>query len=253
MIKRTLLTAMVCLLAAARAASAHPTTECAPPPSEPVPAPTLQQILDGLVVSGPAIDAGAPQNIALWQNAAGPMTATFVADYTPRADGIWFGMYDADHPGNPAFLLSDVITPADVATVSFNDDGSISVTGGLKPKSLGFDGPFGFFAKNFAPDDSRPSVFLFTEADLNGDGVRAKVFQGNGTTMLKIPGLAPGLFLESQYLIAFETGLGENNDHGFNDFLVLISSAVPAPEPALAWLFALSSLAVLVGRRSCSP
>lgn len=249
MIQRALLPALVCLLVVAPTALAHPTSQPKPTPSEPVPAPTLQQILDGLVVSGPAIDAGAPQNIQLWQNAAGPMTATFVVDYTPRADGIWFGMYDADDPGNPAFLLSDIITPSDVATVSFNDDGSIAVTGGLKPKSFGFDGPFGFFAKNFAPDDSRASVFLFTEADLNGDGVRAKVFQGNGMTTLKIPGLAPGLFLESQYLIAFETGLGENNDHGFNDFVVLVSNLAAVPEPGLAWLLGASTLAVLFGRR----
>jgi len=75
------------------------------------------------------------------------------------------------------------------------------------------------------------------------------VFQGNGATSLKIPGLAPGLFLESQYLIAFETGLGENNDGGFNDFIVLISNVVPVPEPALAWLIGASSLVALRRRR----
>lgn len=248
MIKCAAFSAFVCLALLAGDAGAHPTgTTTVPAPTGP--APTLQQILDGLVVSGPAIDANAPQNIELWQNASGPMTANFVLDFTPREDGIWFGMYDADHPGNPAFLLSDIITPADAATVTFNDDGSISVTGGLKPKSFGFDGPFGFFAKNFAPDDSRGSVFLFTEAALNGGTVRAKVFQGNGTTMLKFPGLAPGLFVQSQFLIAFETGLGDENDGGFNDFIVSVSSIVPIPEPALGWLLGISSLAVLRGRR----
>jgi hypothetical protein len=248
MVKRALLSVLVCLALAARTAAAHSTCDAAPPPT-PGTAPTLQQILDGLVVSGPPIDANSPANIELWQNASGPMTANFVLDFTPRQDGIWFGMYDADNPGNPAFLLSDIITPADVAAVSFNDDGSISVSGGLKPRSTGFDGPFGFFVKNFAPDNSRSSVFLFTQAELNGGTVRAKVFQGNGTTVLKFPGLAPGLFLENQFLIAFETGLGDGNDGGFNDFIVSVSGIVPVPEPAIAWLVCISGLALVCGRR----
>lgn len=244
-IHRTLSSALVCLALVAQTAAAHPMKpKPCPPPTPSVP--SLQQILDGLVVSGPAIDAGAPANIELWENASGPMTANVVLDFTGRSDALWFGMYDADHPGNPAFLLADSMKPKDVATVSFNDDGSILIRGGLKPKSKasGFDGPFGFLVKIAGADCDSP-VYLFTQPELNGGTVLAKVFQGSGTTTLKFPGLAPGLFLVNQFLIAFET----SGDGAFNDFIVSVSGIVSAPEPALGSLLGLS-LAALWARRT---
>jgi hypothetical protein len=244
MIKRVL-PALVCLVLFAQTAGAHLITKPARCPKPPA-APSLQQILDGLVVSGPAIDAGAPANIDLWDNASGPMSANVVVDYTGRSDALWFGMYPADDSGNHAFLLSDSMSPDDVASVSFSDDGSITIRGGLTPKAKasGFDGPFGFFAKVASAHSDSP-VYLFTEADLNGGEVRVKVFAGNGTTTLKFPGQSPGLFLTNQYLLAFETG----NDGGFNDFIVSVSNIVAVPEPAIAWLLGFSALAVLSGRR----
>jgi hypothetical protein len=243
MIQRTLISALVCLAMVAQTAAAHP-MKLKPHPVPSSSPESLQQILDGLVVSGPAIDAGAPQNIQLWDNASGPMTANVVVDFTGRSQTAWFGMYPADNPKDRAFLLVDSMKPSDVASVAFLDDGSILIRGGIKPKSKaqGFDGPFGFFVKISSKGDS--PVFLFTESDLNGGTVRAKVFQGNGTTTLKFPGLQPGLFLENQFLIAFETG----KDGGFNDFIVSVSGIVAAPEPALSCLLGLS-LAALWARR----
>jgi len=210
------------------------------------PTPTLQQILDGLVVSGPAIDANAPSGVDLWDNTSGPMTAQVVVDFTGAKQTLFFGMYAADDPKNRAFLLTDNLKPSDVATVSFLDDGKITISGGIKGRSKadGFDGPFGFFVKIPGHFKNESPVFLFTEAELNGGLVKAKVFQGNGETQLKFPGLAPGLFLTNQFLIAFETG----NDNGYNDFIVSVSGIVAAPEPALCLLVG-ASLAALFARR----
>ncbi|HTO09037.1 MAG TPA: hypothetical protein VMR86_18450 [Myxococcota bacterium] len=208
--------------------------------------PTLQQILDGLVVSGPAINANNSSGIQLWDNTSGPMTAQIVADFTGKSQAVKFGIYDADAPGAGVLLLNDNMKPSDIASVLFNDDASISVKGGKGgKKGKGFDGPFGFFAK--VPTHSNTDLpFLFTEADLNGGQVFAKVFQGNGLTSLQFPGLAPGLFLTSQFLIAFET----NNDGQFNDLIVSVSG-LAVPEPALGLLLGLS-LAALHARRARS-
>jgi hypothetical protein len=71
----------------------------------------------------------------------------------------------------------------------------------------------------------------------------AKVFEGNNKTILRFPGLAPGLFLTSQFLIAFET----NKDGQFNDLIVSVSG-LAIPEPALGLLLGLSLAALYVRR-----
>ena len=244
MIQRAFLLTFVCLAVVAQSAAAHPMKlKSHPKPSSS--APSLQDILNGLVVSGPPIEVGDAQNIDLWDHTSGPMTAQIVVDNTGRSDAVKFGMYDADKPNHPAFLLSDGMKPWDVATVTFLDDGKLFIRDGIKSKASGFDGPFGFFAK--VTSGKHSPVFLFTEPDLNGGITRALVFQGNGETMLKFPGLAPGLFLENQFLIAFETG----KDNGFNDFIVSVSGIVAAPEPALSLLLGLS-LTALIARRARS-
>jgi len=259
MIQRAAVSVVLGLVLFAQVASAHSTLKCDGPSTPTGPAPSLQQILDGLVVAGPAIDANAPIDVELWQNSAGPMTVQLVADYTGKWQGVIPGMYDPDTLKKAFFHIP---TPSDVATVMFNDNGSITVHGGWKPnKVFGFEGPFGFFVKTF---DSKhhgkhhgkhgDSNIFFTQPALNGDEARAKVFQGDGVTVLKLPGLAPGVFLPSQFLIAWETGLGDANDGQFNDFLFLVSNvvAVTAPEPAFAFLLGISALAVVCGRRARS-
>lgn len=208
---------------------------------------TLQDILNGLVVSGPAIDANAPAPIEAWNRGAGPLNAQLVGDFTPTSD-INFGIYDTDSLAQ-ALLLSDDFLPDEVVLGIFRDDGSINVRGGLATSPVfGFEGPFGFFVTN-------ESETFYTEVARNSDGPRAKVFQGNGTTVLKLAGLSPGAFLPSQFLIAWETGIGDANDGEYNDFLVLVSSIlpiVPVPEPAFALVLGVSALALVCGRRARS-
>ncbi|MFI5315921.1 MAG: PEP-CTERM sorting domain-containing protein [Myxococcota bacterium] len=243
MTQRTFRAALVFLVLLAGPAAASSIGKSSPH-SAPKPAPTLQQILDGLVVSGPAIDANASQNIELWQNTSSPLTARVAANFTGK-EKVSFGIYDPDQATKPAYLLRDALR--DVATVTFSDDDTIVIRSGLQKKASGFDGPFGFVLKDTPAKHQNPA-FIFTQADLNG-GVRVKVFQGNDSTMLKLPGQRPGLFLDSQFLIAFETG---STDKGFNDYVVLVSGIVPGvPEPATLGLIAIS-LAVLVGRRGRS-
>src|SRR5262245_11697632 len=200
MIKRLIPSWFVCLLLLAQPAAAHSFHQqhgpqkhgqvfhghkgpkpCAPSAGDDA----LQGHLDDLVVSGPPIDAGAPSGIDLWDNTSGPMTAQVVVDNTGHGTALWFGMYPENDPANRAFILSDSMSPEDIATVTFLDTGSIVIRGGIKPKvkAEGFDGPFGFFAKVASAKSDSP-VYLFTQADLNGGQIRAKVFQGNDQTVL---------------------------------------------------------------------
>jgi hypothetical protein len=254
--QRAFLTALVCLalvagpelaFAKGKHTTVHPTGGT---PGTPV---SLQDILNSLVVSGPALDANTPENIDNWNNSAGPMTAQIVVDQTLKSEKVKFGLFDSGDPNTMAFLLSDSghnsFRSTDVATVTFNDDGSIGVHGGIhKGSKNGFDGPFGFFIKDSVSHTS--PVFLFTQANLNPGGATAvKVFQGNDSTMLKLPGKRQGVFLNSQFLVAFETG----SDHGFEDIVFLVSGILPGtgtvPEPTTLALLAISTLGVAFARR----
>src|SRR5262249_37716113 len=163
-------------------------------------------------VSGPPIDASAPISSEVFSNSAAAMTVQLVADYTEKGQGVRFGMYDPDNVDNPAFILANGVTPAHVATVTFNADDSIDVSGGMHKTYTGFEGPFGYFVQTFEETGKGASRikttgvdtgdFFYTQDGLNpGGAARAVVFQGNGATSIQLPGLRAGLFLPSQFLL----------------------------------------------------
>ena len=79
---------------------------------------------------------------------------------------------------------------------------------------------------------------------------RAPGLPGNDQTRLELPGLRPGLFLNSQFLIAWETGLGGANDGDFNDLIVSVSAITAVPEPGAAALVGLALGALARMRRA---
>lgn len=211
--------------------------------------PSLQELLDDLVVSGPPIDANAASGAQLFNYSESPVTTQLVFSFGDVGERLAFGIYDAGNPNNKAFLLTDAFDATDTVTISFSTDGSISIGGGAgtQQRYRGFDGPFGFFVKTRSPG-SNP-VFLYSENDLNGGAQQMKAFQGNGETTLQYPGVDPALFLADQYLLAWETGTGENNDGDFNDFIVSVSAVTAVPEPGAAALLGLAVVALARMRR----
>ena len=253
--QRAFLTAFVCLALAAAPELALAKTKVKPTGGGATPVP-LQQVLNSLVVSGPLLDANSPANLDSWNASAGPLTAQIVVNQTMKSEKVKFGLFDSSDPNTRGFMLSDTGgTPfrnTDVASVSFNDNGTILIHGGtkgpIKGSKNGFDGPFGFFIQDQVPHSS--PVFLFTEPFLNPGGVTAvKVFQGNDKTILKLPDKRQGVFLDSQFLVAFETG----TNHGFEDIVFLVSGILPGPhivpEPETLALLAISTLGVVFARR----
>jgi len=222
---------------------------CDPAPPPPVEQASLQEILDDLVVSGPPIDANAPSGFEIFEPSSSPMTSQMVFTIPREGLNMAFGIYDADDPGSKVWLFSTPFTIGASMTVSFLADGQISVSNGYHSRTFGgIDGPFGFFVKTW--EDHQEAVFVFTDADLNGGETRAKVFQGNDQTRLELPGLRPGLFLESQFLIAWELGLGSENDGAFDDLLASVSAITPLPEPGALALVGIAVVALARMRRA---
>jgi hypothetical protein len=218
-------------------------------PQPPVGDQSLQEILDGLVVSGPPIDASAPSGAELFNYSGNPVTTELLFRLPDPGRVIAFGIYDADDPDNRAYIYIDGFLASDVATLSFDGSGSISINDGVATQTYtGFDGPFGFFLKTRS--EGTDPVFLFSEADLNDDVERMKAFQGNGETMLQFPGADPSLFLPDQFLLAWEAGAGDGNDGDFNDYIVSVSAITAVPEPGAAALLGLALGALARTRRA---
>jgi len=213
--------------------------DCAPN-HHPADAPPLQEILDDLVVSGPPIDANAPSGFESFEPTSSSMLVQLVFSAPDKGQKLSFGIYDIDDPNDRVSLFRTTHFDIDTTvTVSFLADGKVRVDDGHHSRTYGdIDGPFGFFVK--VKERHEDPVYLFTEAELNGDEARAKVFQGNDQTRIELPGLRPGLFLDSQFLIAWETGLGCKNDGDFNDLIVSVSAITPLPEPRALVLFGLA-------------
>src|SRR5262245_65641580 len=102
MIQRAAVSALLCLMLFARGASAHPMHH-ERSLALPVQPPTLQQILDGLVVSGPPIDASAPLDVDLWTNSTAAITAQLVVSNTSDSQGVLLRIYDPGNASNKAF------------------------------------------------------------------------------------------------------------------------------------------------------
>lgn len=216
----------------------HPIPTNEGPPT-PVEKPSLQEILDDLVVSGPPIDANAPSGIELFQSNGSPMVVQMVFNFLDPGNLFAFGMYDADDPDNLVWLAPEGFEPSHLVTVSFSADGSVAIDNGwVSTSGSGFDGPFGFFIKRRNPGET--PVYFFSEDDLNGGTQRVKVFQGNDASSLELPGLDPALFVADQFLLAWEAGIGGQNDGGFDDLIVSVRAIVPVPEPAALLLLGLS-------------
>jgi hypothetical protein len=148
-------------------------------------------------------------------------------------------MYDAENPNNLLWLLPESFAPSHLVTVSFGANGSIAIDNGwVSVGGSGFDGPFGFFIKR--RNHGETPVYFFSESELNGGTDRVKVFQGNNASTLQFPGLDPALFLADQFLLAWEAGIGGQNDGGFDDFIVSVKAIIPVPEPAALLLLGIS-------------
>ena len=79
---------------------------------------------------------------------------------------------------------------------------------------------------------------------MNAGGMAQMVaFAGNNQTKLQSAGVG-GLFLSNEYLLAWEDQSFANSDLDYNDFLVLVESVYPVPEPTVLGMFGLGALLI---------
>ena len=106
--------------------------------------------------------------------------------------------------------------------------------------ATGFGSTFGFYI------ETPQSNVFFTEDSLNNGEAQALIYQGDGTTTLKIAPHGEFTFTTDKFILAFEdldvyAGL---SDEDYNDFVLLVDGLQPVPEPHAMVLFAAGVLVV---------
>jgi len=157
-----------------------------------------------------------------------------------------FGIYQV---GNPDFRVPLFIGDndlGDLASVFFHEDESISVSTQSLPPDMppvansnfqlfpDFGDTFGFYLDTPAGDNliNPTDIVFFSEDRLNpGGNPQALIFQGDGQTILQIPGHQPSVFSDDKFIVSFEDLPASLT---FQDMGVIVSGITPkkTPEPS---------------------
>jgi len=203
-----------------------------------------------ITISGPGIDAYNDQTpFSLFtSDASGGSVATFVIELAGFANTNQFGLYNRGDRGNKALIFDGAAGAEDMALLTFYADGRIKVNGVLV--ATGFSGNFGFYLDVYEAgtdgggdgDGGTLDYTLFTEDSENaGEAAQALIFQGDDETQLQIGGLAPGVFTDDEFIIAFEDARLDLTECAgdYDDLVVMVESVRSIPAPGALLLGAL--------------
>ena len=202
---------------------------------------SLQGRLDSITVPGPSsVDASGDDNDALadstdslWSVAAsGTSSQTIFFEIAGYANRNSFGIYDAADFNNRI----EIFAGSDAPGIGFGGRNSISIDGAGGVYVGGFDpGDFvGIIAGNlFGFYLQSPDGLFFSDSSLNaGLADQMVAFQGVNDTIQHPVDLLSGVWTPDEYMLAWEDLQLQNSDQDYNDFVVLVESVNPIPEPA---------------------
>ena len=190
----------------------------------------LQEVFDSITKSG-GINAVTDQTpFAVFSSgASGGSVATMIIELAANPGANTFGLYDVGDPTNKAQVFAGAEGQGAQAVIGFMANGDIRVNGTVV--ASGFGSRFGFYL-------GVPNTAFYSQDALNpGNKAQALIYQGDGSSVLQIPGYAPGIFTVDEYIIAFEeVAFNKGSDKDFNDMVVVVESITPVPVPGAALL-----------------
>jgi hypothetical protein len=196
----------------------------------------LQNVLNNITV-GPvagvssvnvATDSLAEGSDAYWSiTGSGGSVATIIIELGSYAPDIKFGVYDASNSNNRVQIFGGSATIASQAVLSILADGSVKVNFVDSGIDFASKNTFGYYIES-------PDGLFFSDSTQNFDAKADHMFayQGLNKDTVQIGNLAAGLWTNNEYVLAWEDLKFPGSDADYEDFVVMVESVNPVPEPA---------------------
>ncbi|MGH8184136.1 MAG: DUF4114 domain-containing protein [Rhodanobacteraceae bacterium] len=210
---------------------------------------------NGIVLSGPTYNPYTQQAVpsAYWSiGATGVSENKIVLELAGNANTNTFGIYDPTNKNNYLQLFSGPASAGWTTTLINLGNGNYTaqysnasgIFQGQQTAHFGVTNLFGYY---LGAASNTPT--FYSDSKLNQDpgstyanGTPHMVaYDGNNQTTIKT-GNTSGTFLSNEWLLAWEDTSFMKSDLDYNDFVVLVESVHPVPEPAALGMFGLGVL-----------